>query len=50
MLGSSLSHVGDGGGGGGENGRVVAHDFPNAAQTLPCMGQAAAMGMSTSGM
>ncbi|XP_017348937.1 glutamate receptor 1b isoform X4 [Ictalurus punctatus] len=46
MLGSSLSRMGSG----GENGRVVAHDFPKAAQTLPCMGQAAGMGMNTSGM
>uniref|UniRef100_A0A674AT11 Glutamate receptor n=1 Tax=Salmo trutta TaxID=8032 RepID=A0A674AT11_SALTR len=28
-------------GSGGENGRVVAHDFPKASQTLPCMSQAA---------
>ncbi|XP_060792341.1 glutamate receptor 1b isoform X2 [Neoarius graeffei] len=46
MLGSSLSRMGSG----GENGRVVAHDFPKAAQTLPCMGQAAGMGINTSGM
>ncbi|KAI5096778.1 glutamate receptor, ionotropic, AMPA 1b isoform X1 [Silurus meridionalis] len=46
MLGSSLSHMGSG----GENGRVVAHDFPKAAQTLPCMGQASGMGINTSGM
>lgn len=46
MLGSSLSRMGSG----GENGRVVAHDFPKAAQTLPCMGQAAGMGMNTGGM
>ncbi|XP_060746945.1 glutamate receptor 1b isoform X2 [Tachysurus vachellii] len=46
MLGSSLSRMGSG----GENGRVVAHDFPKAAQTLPCMGQAAGMGINTGGM
>ncbi|XP_035383161.1 glutamate receptor 1b isoform X2 [Electrophorus electricus] len=46
MLGSTLTHMGSG----GENGRVVAHDFPKAAQTLPCMGQAAGMGLSTTGM
>uniref|UniRef100_A0A3P9AH70 Glutamate receptor, ionotropic, AMPA 1a n=1 Tax=Esox lucius TaxID=8010 RepID=A0A3P9AH70_ESOLU len=34
-------------GSGGENGRVVAHDLPKAAQTLPCMGQGAGMGLST---
>ncbi|KAI4874382.1 hypothetical protein NFI96_001119 [Prochilodus magdalenae] len=46
MLGSTLTRMGSG----GENGRVVAHDFPKAAQTLPCMGQAAGMGLSTTGM
>ncbi|XP_056586810.1 glutamate receptor 1b isoform X2 [Triplophysa dalaica] len=46
MLSSSLTRMGSG----GENGRVMAHDFPKAAQTLPCMGQAAAMGLSTTGM
>ncbi|KAM8899764.1 glutamate receptor 1-like isoform 2-T2 [Spinachia spinachia] len=43
-----------GGGGatlGGENGRVMTHDFPNAgAQGLPCMKKAAGMGLSSSGM
>uniref|UniRef100_A0A8B9J726 Glutamate receptor n=1 Tax=Astyanax mexicanus TaxID=7994 RepID=A0A8B9J726_ASTMX len=46
MMGSTLTRMGSG----GENGRVVAHDFPKAAQTLPCMGQAAGMGLSTTGM
>uniref|UniRef100_A0AAR2JG69 Glutamate receptor n=1 Tax=Pygocentrus nattereri TaxID=42514 RepID=A0AAR2JG69_PYGNA len=46
MLGSTVTRMGSG----GENGRVVAHDFPKAAQTLPCMGQAAGMGLSTTGM
>ncbi|KAA0720150.1 Glutamate receptor 1 [Triplophysa tibetana] len=46
MLSSSMTRMGSG----GENGRVMAHDFPKAAQTLPCMGQAAAMGLSTTGM
>ncbi|XP_066501222.1 glutamate receptor 1b isoform X2 [Hoplias malabaricus] len=46
MLGSTLTRMGSG----GENGRVVAHDFPKAAQTLPCMGQAAGMSLSTTGM
>uniref|UniRef100_A0A3Q3KMN4 Glutamate receptor n=1 Tax=Mastacembelus armatus TaxID=205130 RepID=A0A3Q3KMN4_9TELE len=33
---------------GGENGRVVAHDFPKAGtQGLPCMGKAASLGLST---
>uniref|UniRef100_A0A8C4DXF8 Glutamate receptor n=1 Tax=Dicentrarchus labrax TaxID=13489 RepID=A0A8C4DXF8_DICLA len=36
---------------GGENGRVVAHDFPKAgAQGLPCMGKAAGLGLSSTGM
>ncbi|XP_005161396.1 glutamate receptor 1b isoform X1 [Danio rerio] len=46
MLSSTLTRMGSG----GENGRVMAHDFPKGAQTLPCMGQAAAMGLSTTGM
>ncbi|XP_042566857.1 glutamate receptor 1b [Cyprinus carpio] len=46
MHSSTLTRMGSG----GENGRVMAHDFPKAAQTLPCMGQAAAMGFSTTGM
>uniref|UniRef100_A0A8C9XXB9 Glutamate receptor n=1 Tax=Sander lucioperca TaxID=283035 RepID=A0A8C9XXB9_SANLU len=37
--------------GGGENGRVVAHDFPKAgAQGLPCMSKSAGLGLSSSGM
>uniref|UniRef100_A0A8D3AFG6 Glutamate receptor n=1 Tax=Scophthalmus maximus TaxID=52904 RepID=A0A8D3AFG6_SCOMX len=36
---------------GGENGRVVAHDFPKAgAQGLPCMSKSAGLGMSSTGM
>ncbi|PWA14617.1 hypothetical protein CCH79_00017595, partial [Gambusia affinis] len=36
---------------GGENGRVVAHDFPKAgAQGLPCMSKAAGRGLSSTGM
>uniref|UniRef100_A0AAY4BEQ2 Glutamate receptor 1-like n=1 Tax=Denticeps clupeoides TaxID=299321 RepID=A0AAY4BEQ2_9TELE len=49
MLSSTLSRMSRTGSG-GENGRVVAHDFPKAAQTLPCMSQAAGMGLSTTGM
>uniref|UniRef100_UPI0037E8EFA0 glutamate receptor 1-like n=1 Tax=Semicossyphus pulcher TaxID=241346 RepID=UPI0037E8EFA0 len=46
---------GYGGGGasglGGENGRVVAHDFPKAgAQGLPCMSKSTGLGLSSSGM
>ncbi|XP_051533007.1 glutamate receptor 1-like isoform X1 [Myxocyprinus asiaticus] len=46
MLSSTLTRMGSG----GENGRVIAHDFPKVAQTLPCMSQAAAIGLSTTGM
>uniref|UniRef100_A0A674ASK8 Glutamate receptor n=1 Tax=Salmo trutta TaxID=8032 RepID=A0A674ASK8_SALTR len=42
MLSSTLSRM-TRTGSGGENGRVVAHDFPKASQTLPCMSQAAGM-------
>lgn len=35
---------------GGENGRIIAHDFPKAVQTLPCMSHTAAMGLGASGM
>lgn len=47
---------GFGGGGvasglGGENGRVVAHDFPKVgAQALPCMSKTAGLGLSSTGM
>lgn len=40
-----------GGGASGENGRVVAHDFPKVgAQGLPCMSKTAGLGMSSTGM
>lgn len=36
---------------GGENGRVMAHDFPKSgAQGLPCMSKAAGLGLSSTGM
>uniref|UniRef100_A0A8C4DXG9 Glutamate receptor n=1 Tax=Dicentrarchus labrax TaxID=13489 RepID=A0A8C4DXG9_DICLA len=44
---TTISSVGADGG----NGRVVAHDFPKAgAQGLPCMGKAAGLGLSSTGM
>uniref|UniRef100_A0A7N8WV97 Glutamate receptor n=1 Tax=Mastacembelus armatus TaxID=205130 RepID=A0A7N8WV97_9TELE len=47
MMSSSLGGMGASGLG-GENGRVVAHDFPKAGtQGLPCMGKAASLGLST---
>lgn len=53
--GGCMAAVGGLGGGasglGGENGRVVAHDFPKAgAQGLPCMSKAAGLGLSSKGM
>ncbi|MCJ8734005.1 hypothetical protein PDJAM_G00230500 [Pangasius djambal] len=39
-----------GNGSGGENGRIMAHDFPKAVQTLPCMSHTAAMSLGASGM
>ncbi|KAL6098279.1 gria1 [Pungitius sinensis] len=54
--GGGAAGGGHGGGGsgaalGGENGRVVTHDFPKAgAQGLPCMNKAGGMGLSSSGM
>ncbi|XP_047463736.1 glutamate receptor 1-like isoform X1 [Mugil cephalus] len=62
MMSTSLGGMAGGGGGGGgapagggalggENGRVVAHDFPKAgAQGLPCMSKAAGLGLSSTGM
>ncbi|KAJ8408907.1 hypothetical protein AAFF_G00247250 [Aldrovandia affinis] len=49
MTSSTLNRT-SGNGSGGENGRVVAHDFPKAAQTLPCMSHTGDMGLSASGM
>lgn len=54
--GGCMAAVGGLGGGGasglgGENGRVVAHDFPKAgAHGLPCMSKAAGLGLSSTGM
>uniref|UniRef100_A0AAX7TPG2 Glutamate receptor n=1 Tax=Astatotilapia calliptera TaxID=8154 RepID=A0AAX7TPG2_ASTCA len=48
---AKISSVRADGGLGGENGRVVAHDFPKAgAQGLPCMSKAAGLGLSSTGM
>ncbi|XP_022540031.2 glutamate receptor 1a isoform X1 [Astyanax mexicanus] len=46
---STLTRM-SGNGSGGENGRIVAHDFPKSVQTLPCMSHTAAMGLGASGM
>uniref|UniRef100_A0A3B4E9D8 Glutamate receptor n=1 Tax=Pygocentrus nattereri TaxID=42514 RepID=A0A3B4E9D8_PYGNA len=46
---STLTRM-SGNGSGGENGRIIAHDFPKAVQTLPCMSHTAAMGLGASGI
>ena len=46
---STLTRV-SGNGNGGENGRILTHDFPKAVQTLPCMSHTASLGMGASGM
>lgn len=43
--------IGGSSGLGGENGRVVTHDFPKAGpQGFPCMSKAASLGLSSTGM
>uniref|UniRef100_A0A8C9SR84 Glutamate receptor n=1 Tax=Scleropages formosus TaxID=113540 RepID=A0A8C9SR84_SCLFO len=49
MRSSTLTRM-SGNGSGGENGRIVTHDFPKTMQTLPCMSHAASLGLGTSGM
>ncbi|XP_023815096.1 glutamate receptor 1 isoform X1 [Oryzias latipes] len=46
---STLTRV-SGNGSGGENGRILTHDFPKTVQTLPCMSHTASMGLGASGM
>ncbi|XP_033948503.1 glutamate receptor 1a isoform X1 [Pseudochaenichthys georgianus] len=46
---SSLTRM-SGNGSGGENGRILTHDFPKTVQTLPCMSHTASMGLGASGM
>lgn len=52
--GAAVGSFGGGGGAsglGGENGRVMAHDFPKTgAHGLPCMSKAAGLGLSSTGM
>ncbi|XP_024138893.2 LOW QUALITY PROTEIN: glutamate receptor 1a [Oryzias melastigma] len=45
---STLTRV-SGNGSGGENGRILTHDFPKTVQTLPCMSHTASMGLGASG-
>uniref|UniRef100_A0A8C9S7P1 Glutamate receptor, ionotropic, AMPA 1a n=1 Tax=Scleropages formosus TaxID=113540 RepID=A0A8C9S7P1_SCLFO len=49
MRSSTLTRM-SGNGSGGENGRIVTHDFPKTMQTLPCMSHAASLGLGTSGI
>lgn len=49
MRSSTVARM-SGNGSGGENGRIVTHDFPKAMQTLPCMSHAAGMGLGASGI
>ncbi|XP_061643701.1 glutamate receptor 1a isoform X2 [Phyllopteryx taeniolatus] len=46
---STLTRM-SGNGSGGENGRLLTHDFPKTIQTLPCMSHTASMGLGASGM
>uniref|UniRef100_A0A3Q2ZGN8 Glutamate receptor n=1 Tax=Kryptolebias marmoratus TaxID=37003 RepID=A0A3Q2ZGN8_KRYMA len=48
---ASVLSLGGAAGLGGENGRVMAYDFPKSgAQGLPCMSKAAGLGLSSTGM
>uniref|UniRef100_A0A673BP23 Glutamate receptor 1-like n=1 Tax=Sphaeramia orbicularis TaxID=375764 RepID=A0A673BP23_9TELE len=44
---STLTRM-SGNGSGGENGRILTHDFPKTVQTLPCMSHTASMGLGAS--
>ncbi|XP_049593664.1 glutamate receptor 1a isoform X2 [Syngnathus scovelli] len=46
---STLTRM-SGNGSGGENGRLLTHDFPKTIQTLPCMSHTAGIGLGASGM
>lgn len=39
-----------GGGGSGENGRVVSHDFPKSMQSIPCMSHSSGMPLGATGL
>ncbi|MBN3277979.1 GRIA1 protein, partial [Polyodon spathula] len=49
MRSSTLTRM-SGTGSGGENGRIMSHDFPTSMQTLPCMSHTAGMGLSATGL
>ncbi|XP_005988364.2 glutamate receptor 1a isoform X2 [Latimeria chalumnae] len=37
-------------GSGGENGRIVTHDFPKSMQAIPCVSHSAGIGLGTTGL
>uniref|UniRef100_A0A8D0YUE5 Glutamate receptor n=1 Tax=Sus scrofa TaxID=9823 RepID=A0A8D0YUE5_PIG len=44
------SGAGASGGGSGENGRVVSHDFPKSMQSIPCMSHSTGMPLGATGL
>ncbi|XP_053422843.1 glutamate receptor 1 isoform X2 [Nycticebus coucang] len=44
------SGTGASGGGSGENGRVVSHDFPKSMQSIPCMSHSSGMPLGATGL
>ncbi|XP_058137071.1 glutamate receptor 1 isoform X1 [Dasypus novemcinctus] len=44
------SGAGASGGGSGENGRVVTHDFPKSMQSIPCMSHSSGMPLGATGL
>ncbi|KAM9729882.1 glutamate receptor 1 isoform 2-T2 [Dama dama] len=44
------SGAGASGGGSGENGRVVSHDFPKSMQSIPCMSHSSGMPLGATGL
>ncbi|XP_045292598.1 glutamate receptor 1 isoform X1 [Leopardus geoffroyi] len=44
------SGPGTSGGGSGENGRVVSHDFPKSMQSIPCMSHSSGMPLGATGL
>ncbi|XP_029798843.1 glutamate receptor 1 isoform X1 [Suricata suricatta] len=44
------SGAGTSGGGSGENGRVVSHDFPKSMQSIPCMSHSSGMPLGATGL
>ncbi|XP_058917550.1 glutamate receptor 1 isoform X2 [Kogia breviceps] len=44
------SGAGASGGGSGENGRVISHDFPKSMQSIPCMSHSSGMPLGATGL